>query len=171
MSSHLTYRPREGVIFGIVDGKPIRLMTERNPGATSVDAWRTSRPGVSPATAPTGWPKMQELRSGRSGPTTPGVKLTVAEQAPLEIYDYPGEYAQRFDGKDKTRVPRPTTHPQHRRIVTVDAPGTPGIAGQRLCLHGPPACVNPRCIVILEPWESLVQALASAGRVSINVEL
>src|SRR5262245_1924494 len=34
-------------------------------------------------------------------------RLTVADNAHLEIYDYPGGYAQRFDGVDRTGVDRP----------------------------------------------------------------
>jgi hypothetical protein len=36
MGPHLTYRPREGVVFGTVAGKSIRLTTLRNQGAADI---------------------------------------------------------------------------------------------------------------------------------------
>ena len=68
-----------------------------------IAAWRQATLS-SGAVAPnvTNWPKVQELRSGVSAGAV-GHRLTVAENAALEIYDYPGEYAQRFDGFVRVR--------------------------------------------------------------------
>lgn len=79
-----------------------------------------------------GWRKMQELRSGKytlwdhsfelphksleaEEPVLESVqtgtishKLKVGGNDKLELYDYPGEYAQRFDGIDKGGSPQPS---------------------------------------------------------------
>ena len=88
MSSLITYRPREGVVFGTVAGQAIRLATLRNHAA--MGAWRQAA-GSSGPVAPrvTDWPKAQEIRTGAMPAGTVGHSLTVAENAALEIYDYP----------------------------------------------------------------------------------
>ena len=133
-----------------------------------METWRQAV--QSAATRVTGWPKLQEIRTGvPAGPVQHS--LTVAENAALEIYDYPGAHAQRFDGVDPGGAAGGSNHPHHVRVVWVKlAPGT-RFPGGGFHLHGPPPCGNPGCIVIGQDWESLFQALKTAGRVSIGVEL
>jgi hypothetical protein len=157
MGPQLTYRLRDGVLFGVVAGKSIRLATARDQ--VGMAAWheavlmgdmtaaRKSVPGSPPV-----------------GPA--GHKLTVAENAPLAIYDYPGEYAQRFDGVDKGGAAGGLPNHRHRgRAVFVKAPGG------GFYLHGPPPCGNPRCILIVQDWESLFKALQTTRQISIVVEI
>jgi len=40
MTPHLTYRPREAIVFGVVAGKPVRLATVRNQASANVRVWR-----------------------------------------------------------------------------------------------------------------------------------
>ena len=103
MSAHLTYRPREGAVFGMVAGKLIRLATLRRQAGMDVETWRQAvlSSGTVPAHV-TDWNKSQEFRVGKWAAAT-GNRLTVAENTAPEIYDYPGEYAQRFDGADRGR--------------------------------------------------------------------
>ena len=173
MISHLTYRPREGIVFGTVAGRPIRLATLRSQAGLDMEAWRHA--SLSPgAVAPrvTDWPKMQELRSGSVPAGAVQHKLTVAENAALEVYDYPGSYAQRFDGVNPGGAAGGSAnHPHHRRIVWVKSALKASFPGGGFCLHGPPPCGSPRCIVIVQDWDSLFQALKSAGRVSVDVEI
>ncbi len=139
MSAHLTYRPREGAVFGMVAGKLIRLATLRRQAGMDVETWRQAV--LSSATVPahvTDWNKSQEFRVGKWAAAI-GNRLTVAENTTPEIYDYPGEYAQRFDGA--------------------------------IHIHGPPPCGNPRCIVILQDWDPLFQALKTTRQISLVVEL
>ncbi len=151
MSPHLTYRPRDGVVVGIVAGRSIRLATLRHQAAHIHE-----------------WEKVQELRVGKmAGPL--GHRLTVAENAALEIYDFPGEYAQRFDGVDRGGTS--ANHRQHGRVVWVKLTVRTGFPDGGFCLHGPPSCGNPRCIVITQDWGSLYQALKTARQASIAVEL
>jgi hypothetical protein len=168
MISHLTYRPREGILFGTVAGRTIRLATLRHQPALEVETWRQA--AGTAATRVTGWPKLQEIRSGMpAGPVQHS--LTVAENAALEIYDYPGAYPQRFDGVDPGGASGGSNHPHHTRVVWVKLATRPSFPGGGFHLHGPPPCGNPRCIVIGQDWESLFQALKTAGRLSVAVEL
>jgi hypothetical protein len=166
MFSHLTYRPREGILFGTVAGRTIRLATLRNQPALAMDTWRQA---AQSGDRVIGWPKQQEIRSGMpAGPVQH--RLTVGENAALEIYDYPGAYAQRFDGVDPGAAGG-STHPHHRRVVRVRVAPRTRFPGGGFHLHGPPPCGNPGCIVIGQDWESLFQALKTAGRLSVAVEL
>ena len=164
MNSHLTYRPRDGIVFGVVGGRPIRAATLRNPVAMHAGAWRDyARPGASAPPRVTPWEKVQELRSGKLQSAVEH-RLTVADHSALEIYDYPGEYAQRFDGVDKGG--EASRHRQHARVVWVKSSLRRGFA-----IHGSPACGDPRCLVVLQGWHSLFAALETTRQVSIVVEV
>ena len=43
-----------------------------------------------------------------------------------------------------------------------------GFPGGGFCLHGPPPCGNPRCIVIVQDWDSLFQALKTARQYPLS---
>jgi hypothetical protein len=169
MDAALTYRPREGLVAGFVAGKPVSVPTQRDQARIAA------------------WEKVQETRSGQAtqwdhtfelphrhimpagsvqvGPAAK--KLTVAENSALEIYDWPGEYAQRFDGVDKGGGSNRGL-PPHRHggsMVFVREPGG------GVCLHGSPACSDPRCIVVLQGWDSLFGALKQARQLTMIVEL
>ena len=170
MGPHLTYRPREGRVFGNVAGTPVLLMTLRSQSDMTLEAWRQAAGAASSDVWD--WTNTQELRSGKASASALGKRLTVAENAPLDIYDYPGEYAQRFDGVDKGGADGgAASHPHHGRVVWIKMKAKTGFPGDGFCLHGPPACSNPRCIVILQDWDSVFQALKSAGQVSFVIEI
>ena len=120
MSAHLTYRPREGAVFGMVAGKLIRLATLRRQAGMDVETWRQAvlSSGTVPAHV-TDWNKSQEFRVGKWAAAI-GNRLTVAENTTPEIYDYPGEYAQRFDGADRGRgADGSANHGHYARVVSV----------------------------------------------------
>jgi hypothetical protein len=170
MSPQLTYRPREGVVFGTVAGRTIRLATLRTQAAMNMEAWQQAVGPVAPDIYD--WRKVQELRTGGLPAGTFARRLTVAENAALEVYDYPGEYAQRFDGIDRGGAAGGSTnHRHHSRVVLVRLSIKTSFPAGGLCLHGPPPCGNPRCIVIVEGWDSLFQALKATRQASIVVEL
>jgi hypothetical protein len=172
MSSHLIYRPREGAVFGTVAGKSIRFAALRNQAGMDMEAWRqAARSSGTVARNVTDWPKMQELPTGVSAGAVRH-RLTVAENAALEIYDYPGTYAQRFDGVGPGRAAGGSAnHPHHGSVVWVKLTAKTGFPAGGFCIHGPPPCSNPRCIVIVQDWGSLFRALKTARQVSIVVEL
>jgi hypothetical protein len=173
MRAQLCYRPREGIVSGVVAGKLVRLPTQRDQARI------------------TAWEKQQELRPGKvtrwdhvfesphrhverarslagTSPAGPvGPKLTVVESAALEIYDWPGEYAQRFDGVDKgggSDRALPNHHRYRGSAVYVREQGG-------FCLHGMPPCGDPRCIVVVRDWDFLFKALKRTRQLTIVVEL
>jgi hypothetical protein len=164
MSPRLTYRPRDGIVFGVVAGKAIRLTTLRNQAGIGTQPRRQiAQPGRTVASHVTTWDHVYELRSGHA-PATTARTLTVAENAALEIFDYPGEYAQRFDGVKP--VGGQSNHRHHARVIWVKL-----ALHQGFPIHGPPACGDSRCLVIAEGWDSLFTALKATRQVSIVVEL
>jgi hypothetical protein len=167
MHAELTYRPREGIVAGVVAGKPISLPTQRDQSRVVA------------------WEKLQEIRSGKAslwdhsfeiphqhvvpGPVAVGpvAKKLKVESSSLEIYDYPGEYAQRFDRIDKgggsnRGVQR---HPHAGSMVFVREPDG------GFCFHGSPPCGNPRCVVVLHGWDALFGALKQGRQLTMIVEL
>ena len=171
MNPLLTYRPREGVVFGTVAGQAIQLATLRNHAG--MEAWRQAARSSGPV-APdvTDWPKKQEIRTGAVRAGTVEHRLAVAENAALEIYDYPGAYAQRFDGVGPGGAAAgSTSHRHHGRVVWVKLTIKTRFPDGGVCLHGPPPCGNPRCIVIVQDWDWLFHALKTARQVSMVVEL
>jgi hypothetical protein len=170
MNPQLTYRPRDGVVFGVVAGKAIRLATLRNQASLDIEAWReAARSGESAAPRVTPWLEVQEIRPGGAPAGALGHRLTVAENAALEVYDYPGEYAQRFDGVGPGGGA--PNHRLHGRVVWVKLPIRTRFPGGGVYLHGRPACGNPRCIVIAQQWDPLFDALKATRQLSIVVEL
>lgn len=173
MSAHLTYRPREGAVFGTVAGKLIRLATLRSQAGMNMEAWRqAAQPSGAVQPSVTDWNKAQEFRAGKWATGAIGNRLTVAENAALEIYDYPGAYAQRFDGVDPGGgADGSANHRHYGRVVRVKPTLKAGFPRGGFHIHGPPPCANPRCIVILQDWDSLFQALKTARQISLVVEL
>jgi len=154
MTSHLTYRPREGIVFGVVAGKSIWAATLRVQAAMDKGTWRAaSRPGET-AHGPT-WDHQYDFRAG---------KWTIVEYAGLEVFDYPGAFAQRFDGVNAGGGS--SNHRQHARVVWVKSAPRRGVP-----IHGPPACGNPGCIVIAHDWDAVFDTLRGARQVSIVVDL
>lgn len=153
MGSRLTYRPREAVLFGTVAGRSFRVQTARAQTGPSMWSWHEAAlfgQMPHPGAAPKG---------------TAGATLTVAENAPLDVYDWPGAYAGRFDSVDRGGGKAEGPHAHHGSLVYVRGQGS------GLCLHGPPACGNPRCVVVAQGWEPLFSALRTARQVSIVVEM
>ena len=150
MDARLTYDPRNGVLAGDVAGRAFRVRTLCDPASAA--AWSQAARAQS---------QRPHARHGV------GNALAVAESALMEIYDYPGEYAQRFDGvnkgKDEKSKPR---LPGHRGAsVFVPAPGG------GFHIHGLPTSTDRRAIVVVEQWDALFRALKSARQVSVFVAL
>lgn len=153
MSSRLTFRPRDAVLSGTVAGRSFRVQTARQQAGPSMWSWHEA--------ALFG----QMPRTGSAPKVPAGATLTVAENAPLEIYDWPGAYAGRFDGPDRSGSKAGGLHAHRGSLALLKTPSG------ALCLHGPPPCGNPRCIVVAQGWEPLFSALRTARQVSIVVEM
>jgi hypothetical protein len=150
MDARLTYDPRNGVLAGDVAGKAFRVRTLHDP-ASAAEWSQVAR-------------AQRQRHQTRHGV---GNSLAVAESARLEIYDYPGDYAQRFDGgsdvKGEKNKPRLPGH----RGASVFVPAS----GGGFHIHGLPASTDRRAIVVVEQWDALFRALKSARQVSIFVAL
>jgi hypothetical protein len=107
---------------------------------------------------------LHEFPPSRGATGAFGTRLTIADSAPLETFDYPGEYAQRFDGVDRGGAQ--ARHRHHTRVVLVNP-----ASRHAFPLHGLPPCGDPRCIVVVEAWELLFSALGLTRQVSLVVEI
>jgi hypothetical protein len=168
--AQLTYRPREGILFGTVANEAVHLATFRNHAGMDPAWWRqTMQSAGTPESRVVAWEHLHEFRSS-SAPPGDRFRLTIARNATLETYDYPGVYAQRFDSIDPGGGSS-TNHRHHTRVVWIKDALKTSFPDSRFYLHGPPLCSSPRCIVIVQNWDSLFQALTRARQVSIVVEL
>jgi len=159
MNSHLTFRPREGVVFGVVDGKVFRLTTIRTDA--NLSAWEGAARRVETTAAGPSIPRAVPVGAA-------GHRLTIGENSLLEVYDYPGGFAQRFDGIDKGGA----SHQQHRgRVVWVKLQQRQGFPSGGFHMHGPPPCGNPNCIVMTYDSNALFEALSATRQITIVVEL
>jgi hypothetical protein len=168
MSAVLTYHVRAGQLGAVAAGKVFHLPTHKDPARVLM------------------WEKVQELRSGkltlwdhcfeppyqqagRLPSLTGGIpaqtviqRVSLVSKRPKEVrsYDWPGEYAQRFDGTDA----RPGV--QHHHL------GSAVYIGDRqagVYVHGWPPCNLKPCIVVLHQWDDLRQAIASEAELSFAI--
>ena len=170
MSAVLTYQVRTGQLNVVAAGKVFHVPTHQ-------DASRVVT-----------WEKVQELRAGRHTlwdhcfePARPHARRpqSLTDGMPagtvihrlslgsgssgagkLELYDWPGEYAQRFDGVDN-RPGAPHNHP-----------GSAVYVGERqagVYIHGWPPCNLKRCVVVLRQWDDLIRAIASEAELSFAI--
>jgi hypothetical protein len=146
-----------------LDGKTSQLATSRDQASTDLSIWQAS-----PNTRVIDWSKTQELRSGKSAGQPRLKRFAVADNAALEVFDYPGAYAQRFDGVEAGSKQGPGHNQLHARVVRVM---TGAKFPAALYLHGAPACGSPHCIVVVQGWTALLEALESTRQASIVVEL
>lgn len=167
MSALLTYHVRRGQLSAVASGKIFHLPTDRDPSRVAA------------------WEKGQELRSGRytlwdycfelphqhvgrqasatgvlAGKVIPRVKLGSANTSKLELYDYPGEYAQRFDGISKGG----DQHSHSGKAVYV------GDQRSGVYIHGWPPCNCKRCVVVMRQWEDVLQAIAGEKELAFAIE-
>jgi hypothetical protein len=169
MSAILTYHVSAGQLSAVAAGRVFHLPTHRDPSAMGT------------------WEKVQELRSGKHtlwdhcfefphqhlpslqthgrGSTTETVirRVNLGAISPdairLELFDWPGRYAQRFDGVDKG----PAVH---------NHPGSALYVGDRqtgVYIHGWPPCHLKPCVVVLQHWDDLVRAVASEPELSFSI--
>ena len=171
MVAQLTHRLRHNQLYAVVNGRAYSVPVLPKPDA--VYNWTTRqelRPGKY-----TLWDHCFELpgtsapRTGitRGAVPTPALAVRIAEGVTptAEIYDFPGEYAQRFDGIDKGGA---TSSP---------LPGHPGpilYVGRRdrgVCIHGLPSFNRPGCIVVTQNWAELFRAIEQVRQVSLVLDL
>jgi len=169
MSAALTYHVRAGQLSAVAAGRVFRLPTLNDPSRVVA------------------WEKAQELRAGkhtlwdhcfepparsqrgpqslsRTAPATTVIERVTlgtasGDAARLELYDWPGAYAQRFDGVNSA----PRVH-SHRGSAVLIGDRRTGI-----WIHGWPPCNLKRCVVVLRQWDDLVRAIASEAELSFSI--
>jgi hypothetical protein len=151
MSASLVFQWRRGVLGAIAAGKAFEVPVHQ--GRDSVGVWekvQELRPGritlwdhcfEIPHQAAAGYPDAQS-RIARIGVETP-------EGERLEVYDFPGEYAQRFDGPEKTDA---VLHPGKVVYVGGRRTGTH--------IHSWPFCGRRSCVLVSHGWDELFAAIA-----------
>jgi hypothetical protein len=165
MGAQLTHRIRFGVLTAIVDGRLFNLPARHAAAAASSLAGgsaQRSRPGRIVV-----WEHCYEIPSGRARRPGAGAVLAFRIQTgpgttAAGIYDFPGEYAQRFDGVDKGTSPLPG-HPGPILYV--------GRAESGVCIHGAPDTARAGCIVITHGWPEFFRAIERTRQVSYVVEI
>ena len=167
MTAILTYHLRSRCLKAIAFGKIFYLPTYQEVGRI------------------TAWEKRQELRSGRytlwdhcfefphkhsdRGQAIPNPvpvgniihRINPGNSRKLEVYDFPGRFAQSFDGEDKVSGVR------HAHL------GTAVYVGDRrggLYLHGWPPCNLQQCVVVMQQWEAVLQAIVEEPELSFSIE-
>jgi hypothetical protein len=169
MSAQLVYHWRRGRIDIVSAGKSFHLPTLHT--AASIGAWE----------------KVQELRPGKvtlwdhcferphenvggdraipepvaAGRVTHRIGIETSDK--LETYDYPGDYAQRFDGVNPGGSGR-TPH-QHPGAVIY-------VGGKRrgTYIHGWPPCNLKMCVVVTQQWDQLFEAIVAEKELSFAIE-
>jgi hypothetical protein len=172
MAANLTYHVRAGQLTAVAAGRVFEVPTQADPARVTI------------------WEKTQELRSGTHtlwdkcfapsqrlatglAPVTrrPAgqtviyrVSLSAANPVvvPVELFDYPGRYAQRFDGVDDRPTP---PHGQAGSVIYV------GDRQAGLYVHGGPACRSSCCVVVLRQWDDLLRAVASEPELSFAIAM
>jgi hypothetical protein len=170
MSASLIYHWRRGLLSTVAAGRIFHLPTYQPP--SSIDVWQKVqelRPGKV-----TLWDHCFELPHARRaagdraipGSTAVGsvihrIGIEAAGTEKLETYDYPGRYAQRFDGVDPGGGRIPHHHPG--AVVYV--------GGQRsgMHIHGWPPCNLKTCVVVMQRWDQLFEAIAQEKDLSFSI--
>jgi hypothetical protein len=154
MAAVLTYHPRRALLEATAGGR--RFLLPIHHDDSRVTAWEHRfeiRPGRYAV-----WNHAYVLRRPRPSGSA-NVPYTIAtQQSALEVYDYPGGYAPRFDGVDKGGDDAPHSHPG--RSVYVG----PRIGG--IYLHALPVCNLKTCIIVLHQWEDLRRAMTGEADLS-----
>ena len=167
MSASLIYYWRRGLLAAVAAGKTFHVATHQTE------------------TAIQDWEKVQEIRTGRvtlwdhcfETPPISGHPIGAARPAgavihrigiessdvdKLDVYDYPGEHAQRFD----------SSSPTASRALHPHAGGMVYVGGKRrgICLHGWPPCELRTCIFVKQQWDELFRAVAEEKELRFSID-
>jgi hypothetical protein len=166
MAVSLVYRWRRGFLTAVAGQRLVQAATRPVPSEIH------------------DWEKLQELRTGRvtlwdhcferipsnvipgaasAGPVLHRIGVEPDGVDKLETYDYPGVYAQRFDGVNRGGDDRaPHRHDGAAIYVAGKRGGT--------FIHGWPPCNLGICVVVVQQWEPMFQAIAAEAELSFSIE-
>ena len=125
------------------------------------------------------WQKVQELRVGKFtlwdhcfervfpsgagvGPVAYRIGIEAAGTETLGTYDFPGRYAQRFDGVDPGGDRAPHYHSGAAVYVGGKRYGT--------YVHGWPPCTLRMCVVVTQQWAQLFEAITKEKELSFSIQ-
>lgn len=150
MAAMVTFYPRRALLEATAAGRSFQIPVQSDD--TRVATWEHRfeiRSGKY-----TLWEHSFEIRSGRYNRAPTGTAtITAAPATAQTVYDYPGAYAQRFDGDDKVRSDAAHVHGGASLFL--------GPPDRGVYLHGWPACNLQSCIVLLRQFEDLRQAISA----------
>ena len=122
------------------------------------------------------WQKVQERRVGKvtlwdhcferalpgGGTVVYRIGIEASGTEKMATYDFPGYYAQRFDGVD--RGEGSDSHRHSGAAVYV--------GGKRFetYVHGWPPCNLPMCVVVMQQWAELFAAIAKEKELSSSIQ-
>jgi hypothetical protein len=157
MAAMLTFYPRRALLEATAAGLAFQVPIYKDAArATTWEHAYEFRPGKH-----TIWDHAHDL-SGRDTDINAKVILRVAAgPAALEIHDYPGEYAQRFDGVNTGGSN--ARHPHTGPAVYV------GTRSGGIYIHGWPVGNCKSCIIVLRDWDNLRRAIASERHLSFAI--
>lgn len=168
MSASLIYHWRRCLLSAVAAGKIFHLPTYPNP--VSIGVWQKAQGARSGKV--TLWDHRFELphkhfKVGRLIPDSVAVgkvmyRIEAGINEKLEIYDFPGEYAQRFDGVDKGGGRTP-----HRHLGAVLYVGG---KGGGTYIHGLPPCNLRMCVLVTKQWDQLLEAIVEEKELSFSIE-
>ena len=140
MTAMLTFYTRRALFEATGSGQSFRVPTYQDPARAAA------------------WEKTQELRPGKVTLWDHAFELPGGQ---LETYDFPGAYAQRFDGVDKGG--RDAFHSHAGTAIYV------GTRSSGVYVHGLPVCNRRTCIIVLRQWDDIRRAIAGEKRLSFSI--
>jgi hypothetical protein len=157
MAATLTFYPRRALIEATGSGQSFSVPTYRDPAR--VAAWAKTqefRPGKV-----TLWDHAFELPGGQPGDGANVIRRIAVGPRTMETYDFPGVYAQRFDGAGKAGGDACHAHTGTSLYV--------GTRSSGIHVHGWPPCNRKTCIIVLRQWDDLLRAIAGEKHLSFSI--
>lgn len=159
MAAMLTFHPRRALLEATTTKQAFHLPIYQD--RAKMAAWEKQfefRPGKYAL-----WDHTFELPGRETASNAAMISRIAPSPAAMEIYDYPGAYAQRFDGVDKGERDAPHSHPGKALYV--------GTRSSGIYIHGWPPCNLRTCIIVLHHWDEFRRAVAGERRLSFSISV
>jgi len=157
MTAMLTFYPRRALLEARAAGLSFQVPVHRD--AAGVAAWeKTQELRGGKVTL---WDHAFEVPGQQPGTGTGLIRRVAVGAGTLQSYDFPGAYAQRFDGADGCG------DAFHSRAGALYV----GSRDRGIYIHGLPACNRKPCIIVLRQWEDLRRAIAGEQRLTFSISV
>ena len=164
MVAALTYDLRSGHLTAVASGRSIHVPTYQEPARiASWEHLQSVRQGKH-----TLWDHCFELPSGRSIQGTVPVgqvihRISVEQGDKLGVYDYRGEFAYKREGEADPKSIG-ARHTYLGKAVFV------GGSSGGIHIHGWPPCNLSQCVIVMQRWDEMLQAIARERELSFSIE-